>query len=130
MSWIDDRSGVSSVAGKSCDRCGFDEAATSFLDINEPTSLRGSTFCNRCGSVYDHEHRLLLAETEQFYDLGRPGFDGSGKLWDPGESFDDDDQVPPVTQVNKACPKPSTPPSSRKKSSATETGSDRDGNSR
>lgn len=92
MSWLD-RSEDSSVAGRSCHGCGFDEAATSFLNINETTSLRGFTFCNRCGNVYDSEHRLDLAATMQFNALGRPGFDGSGKLWDPGESFEDEDQL-------------------------------------
>lgn len=88
-----DRFEDSSVAGRSCQGCGFDEVATSFLDIEEPASLHGFTFCNRCGNVYGSEHRLDLVATKQFHELGRPGFDGMGKLWDPGESFEDDDQI-------------------------------------
>lgn len=92
MTWLD-RSEDSSVAGRSCHGCGFDEAATSFLAIEEPVALHGFTFCNRCGYVYGSEHRLDLEATKTFFTLGRPGFDGSGKLWDPDESFEGDDQL-------------------------------------
>lgn len=79
----------SSVIGRNCHGCGCDEIATTFLDLTNPPTLRGFSFCTTCGYVYSRKHQLGLEATKQFNALGRPGFDGRGKLWEPGEYFEE-----------------------------------------